>query len=377
MLGGCVGDSRQGQQQQQQQPAWDDSPIPMNVPNSMPIADSTQGAGLQLAARASGRCTSASHAYGFAAGSGAAAAGRPWSAAAAAAMQQQEPVWESAAAAAGGSSSGTNVYLTETLQKLKQANSCCRKLGLARQYAMAQCSKPRWQLQHIAVEVWQPCEQQQQQQQQREGEAWQLKSSLILGQFNRQLDKLLAKVAAAAAVPQAGAAAAVGAAPYAGLNRGCSSNCSSLFSSPAGSRPGSPSCTRPGSAGTRTGSATNLNYCGRPGSAANAVCSDRPSSPIRQQPGSWCKSRGVVALAIPEAVCRTSSRLSPRRQQQQQQQEEDSDSVAVGAPCVEGCVAAVGQQGVLGAANGVGGLRAVRGGGMLPYAVPAWLEEHM
>jgi hypothetical protein len=291
LVAAWVGDSRQGQQQQ---PAWDDSPIPMNVPNSMPIADSTQGAGQQLAARASGRCASASHAYGFATGSRAAAAGRPRSAAAAAALQQQEPAWESATAtAAAGGSSGTNVYLTETLQKLKQANSCCRKLGLALQYALAPCSKPRWQLQHIAVEVWQSCEQQQQQQQQQQGEAWQLKSSLTLGQFNRQLEKLLAKVAAAAAaaVPQAGAAAADGAAEYAGLNHKGSSNCSSLFSSPAGSRPGSPSRTRPGSAS---------NHCARPGTAAH-------SSHQLSQPGGWCNPSGLAAIAIPEAVCRTTA----------------------------------------------------------------------
>jgi hypothetical protein len=149
-----------------------------------------------------------------------------------------------------------------------------------------------------------------------------------------------------------------------------------LFSSPAGSRPGSPSRTRPGSAGTRPGSATaGTGHCVRPGTAAHGVCDARQLS---QQPGGWCKPGGVAAIAIPEAVCRTSSRLSPRRQQQQQG--EDSDGVALGAPFVEGRGAAVAQQGVAGAAGGfnpVGGVRAVRGGGMLPYAVPAWLEEHL
>jgi hypothetical protein len=31
----------------------------------------------------------------------------------------------------------------------------------------------------------------------------------------------------------------------------------------------------------------------------------------------------------------------------------------------------------MGVAGGVGSVRAVRGGGLLPYAVPAWLEEHL
>jgi hypothetical protein len=272
---------------------------------------------------------------------------------------QREVAWEFAAAGGGGSSSSsTSVYLTETLQKLKQANSCCRKLGLGRQYALAPCSKPRWQLQHIAVEVWQCCPEQQQgqeQQQDQQGDTsgqWQLNSSLTLAQFNRQLDKLLAKVASTATAAQAPPAAA-----YTG---GGGSNCSSLFSSPAGSRPCSPARTRPGSA---TATCSSM----RTGTAAHSA---HAAGQFGGAPDGWFSPD---AIAIPEGGCRTSSRLSPRRQQQQQQQTEGLASLALsqGQPLA-----------VLGASNqavgsgGVGG-RAVRGGVGLPYAVPAWLEDHL
>uniref|UniRef100_A0A383VCA2 Uncharacterized protein n=1 Tax=Tetradesmus obliquus TaxID=3088 RepID=A0A383VCA2_TETOB len=370
-VGGLAKDSRQRQQR-----AWDDSPIPLNVPNSMPLADSTQDAGQQLAARANGRCVSASRAYGYAAGSGLAAADRPHSAGAGAA----DASWEVAAAGGAGSSnangssssssSSTSVYLTETLQKLKQANSCCRKLGLGRQYALAPISKPRWQLQHIALDMWQCCAQQQQEQEQQseQADSWQLRSSLTLGQFSRQLDKLQAKVDATAAAAASQAAAGAGSGTAAAYVGGGSSNCSSLFSSPAGSRPGSPARTRPGSAGAA-----------QIGSGSSSM---RPSSAVHcaGQVGGWLNP---AAVAIPEGGCRGSSRLSPRRQQQQQQQQDVAGDFGVScADSAAGGLAAAGlaagqPHAVLGAAGSGSGVVGVRAGGLLPYAVPAWLEEHL
>jgi hypothetical protein len=314
-------------------------------------------------------------------------------------MQQEAP-GKAAAGGSSSSSSGTNVYLTETLQQLKQANGCCRKLGLARQYALAPCSKPRWQLQHIAVEVWVMCEQQQQQQHQTEPgvqgcEGWQMKYSLTLGQFKGQLDKLLSRVAAHASQAPAAvdndatashsaAAAGRGSDPWA--VHGGSSNCSSLFSSPAGSRPGSPSRSRPGSASA-------VRHTGMPpNTAAHGVpCGTGSQSPA--QPMGWCRPGSIAVMAIPasEVGCRTSSRLSPRRrrqqqqQQQQQQQGDDADIVGFAVGSQGHGVPAAAQQHMAGSADaapvsgtsGVAGVRAARGNGMLLYAVPAWLEEHL
>jgi hypothetical protein len=106
--------------------------------------------------------------------------------------------------------------LVDVLQKIRQANGCCRKLDLDKQFRLARSSKCSWHVEQIEIEVWQQklVRQLHYKQQQEppamaleevaegaaEGAMWQLISTMSLGQFMQQLNKLSARVAAAAAV---------------------------------------------------------------------------------------------------------------------------------------------------------------------------------
>lgn len=80
--------------------------------------------------------------------------GRAGAAAAAAALQAAGSGGRASSANGGGGACGGNVYLLDVLSKVRQANSCCRKLGLShRHYRLAPAgAKQRWLLE---VEVWQ------------------------------------------------------------------------------------------------------------------------------------------------------------------------------------------------------------------------------
>lgn len=433
MDGECIGTfaadaaTNQRQQQQQrsrQQPAWDASPIPLNTPKTVPIAEATQSAEALLAAKAgtagvgSGAHLMQAQPHLTSSGTATAATERPRTAgasAAAAIMCEHPDSLGAGLGLHGGSSSGSSVYLVEMLQKLKQANSCCRKLGVARQYCQAQSSRARWNLEQIAVEVWQfvadmqvGAGQQQQQEQQYDGQqreqqgGWQLRSELTLCQFNRQLDKLIARaaahVAAAADMACSGASAAQAGQAYAGQRAGASTS-SSLFSSPAGSRAPSPNRTRPASAAAAAAAAAantgstgwseqfmpclneQLQSSAAPGCAVSAGMTGR-SGAVDLRDSTMAGQAAALQLPVAgvgrtDAWLRSGSRLSPRTRlavQQQQQQgpvQPGQRCETVGSDVSGAAPAVLADEPAVSTAASVGG--AV----MLPYAVPAWVQEHL
>lgn len=62
----------------------------------------------------------------------------------------------SSAAGCVGGTGCASVYLLDVLQQVRHANSICRQLRLSTQYRLAQGSsrKDRWQLEQIAIELW-------------------------------------------------------------------------------------------------------------------------------------------------------------------------------------------------------------------------------
>lgn len=239
-----------------------------------------------------------------------------------------------------------DAYLLDVLQQIRQANSCCRQLGLCMQYRLAKGSSKRdkWQLEQIEVELWsqvtgsgvqQHQGQQQQPWQLLPGEAaptaagastWRLKRKLSLQQFTSHLSRLRGCTPASST--------AAGGACVSGLDPCCL----------AGGQPKQPwPCTLPSAAGQRglspdrcqartfasaraSGSSSSqasqvLDPAGsvgsnRPRSGGTAVgsCQLLVLSPRASNINSSCTDH-IQCLVRPASAPRASSRLSPRRQQ--------------------------------------------------------------
>lgn len=339
------------QQQQQQrrvgaQPGavpWDESPIPLNIPNSMPIAAATQSYEVLLAAKANAQgaghpalCPTARPRTAGSAGSGAICRDAPG-------FSPRTLKGNAAAAGTGVYSSaiaGSNVYLVDVLQRIRQANNICRKLGVAKQYRLGKGSTLTWQQQQILVEMWvlsqdHPAEyehaeaehvQFEQVEQQQEQHGWQLRDCLTLEQFNSQFDRLAARAQDV-----------------------CRAN------SPGGSRSYSPNRARRESqaaadtAGSSQASRQAWIAAGSPGAA-----------------GACLQVQSGVLLRPQSAYPASSARASISRLL-------SSSEAAVGQSTH------VQHRTALGVGHFVQGVTMsnVQGSSMLPYAVPAWMEEYL